>query len=420
MGVTLESIDLVDPDVYAERVPFEWFDYLRREHPVSWHREPTPNHGFWAVTRHADLDRVINEPATFSSGRGGVILEEMQPDEMEARRSMMETDPPRHTRLRRIVSPQFGPRAIREYEPFARDLARRVLDLALPRAEFDFVEHVAREFPIRVLARILGVPDQDTDQLIAWGDRMIGNMDPEFTEAVVGRDDTSAYRLLPFRSPAAEEVTVHGHAMAELRRDDPRDDLVTRLVHAEVDGHKLTKPEFDNFFSLLVVAGNETTRHTITHGMRAFMENPDQWRRLLDDPSLMPLATEEILRYASVTMQFRRTATRDVELRGQVIREGDKVVVWFLSANFDEEVFTDPYRFDVGRDPNPHVAFGSGGPHFCLGGPLARMEIRVLFEELLPRLSTIEPAGPISRLRSNFINGIKHMPVRVTEVARRS
>ena len=413
MSVTLESIHLVDPDVYAERVPFEWFDYLRREHPVSWHPEPPPNRGFWAVTRHADLEAVIKDPATFSSARGGVILEEMQPDEMEARRSMMETDAPRHTRLRRIVSPQFGPRAIREYEPFARDLARRVLDRALPLGEFDFVEHVSREFPIRVLARILGVPDEDTDQLIAWGDRMIGNMDPEFTDAVVGRDDTSAYRLLPFRSPAAAELTEYGHAMAELRREDPRGDLVTKLVHAEVDGHSLTRPEFDNFFSLLVVAGNETTRHTITHGMLALLNNPHQWRRLVDEPSLMPTATEEILRYGSVTMQFRRTATRDAVLHGQGIREGDKVVVWFISANYDDEVFPDPYRFDVGRDPNPHVAFGAGGPHFCLGGPLARMEVRVLFEELLPRLSAIEVTGPISRLRSNFINGIKHMPVRV-------
>lgn len=403
-------IDLADPDSFVERVPFDRFELLRREHPVSWQEEPEPNQGFWAVTRYGDLDRIINDPATFSSAQG-ITLEEMRPDELAARRSMMETDPPRHTRLRRIVSPLFSPRAIRDYEPFCRELARDIVDRALELGEFDFVEEISRQLPIRVLARILGVPDEDTDQLITWGDRMIGNQDPEFTDAVVGRDDTSAFRLLPFRSPAAAELTAYGHAIAELRRDDPRDDLVTKLVHAQVDGQALTAPEFDNFFSLLVVAGNETTRHTITHGMLALLDHPDQLRAVTEDPSGLPAAVEEMLRWGSVTMNFRRTATRDVELRGETIRRGDKVMVWFISADFDDDVFPDPYRFDVTRRPNPHVAFGSGGPHFCLGAPLARMEIRVMFEELLPRVASAEPTGEIRRLRSNFINGIKHMPV---------
>ena len=407
-----DSIDLADPDSYVERFPFEWFEYLRRERPVLWHEEAAPNRGFWAVTRYRDLDRVINDPATFASGHG-ITLEEMQEDELAARRSMMETDPPRHTRLRRIVSPLFSPRSIREYEPFCRELARDIVEAALSKGSFDFVEDVSRQLPIRVLARILGVPDQDTDELITWGDRMIGNMDPEFTNAVVGRDDTSAFRLLPFRSPAAAELTDYGHAIAELRRDDPREDLVTKLVHAEVDGHRLTVPEFDNFFSLLVVAGNETTRHTITHGMLALLEHPESMRRLTDDPTLMPAAVEEMLRWGSVTMNFRRTATRDVEVGGELVRRGDKVMVWFISADYDDEVFVDPNRFDITRQPNPHVAFGSGGPHFCLGAPLARMEIRVMFEELLPRVRSIQATGEIKRLRSNFINGIKHMPVTV-------
>ena len=407
-----DSIDLADPDSYVERFPFEWFEYLRRERPVLWHEEASPNRGFWAVTRYRDLDRVINDPATFASGEG-ITLEEMRPGELAARRSMMETDPPRHTRLRRIVSPLFSPRSIREYEPFCRELAVDIIETALRKGALDFVEDVSRQLPIRVLARILGVPDEDTDQLITWGDRMIGNMDPEFTDAVVGRDDTSAFRLLPFRSPAAAELTAYGHAIAELRRDDPREDLVTKLVHAEVDGQRLTVPEFDNFFSLLVVAGNETTRHTITHGMLALLEHPDQMRRLMDDPSLMAVAVEEMLRWGSVTMNFRRTATRDVDVGGEAIRRGDKVMVWFISADYDGEVFVDPNRFDITRQPNPHVAFGSGGPHFCLGAPLARMEIRVMFEELLPRVRSIERNGEIKRLRSNFINGIKHMPVTV-------
>jgi cytochrome P450 len=411
------EIDLANPDSYVEQVPFEWFAWLRRNQPVSWQPEPPPNHGFWAVTRHRDVAAVINDPATFSSAPG-VTLEEMRPDELEARRSMMETDPPRHSRMRRIVSPLFSRRSIGEYEAFCRDLAREVLDRALPREDLDFVEEVSRQLPIRVLARVLGVADDDVDQLIDWGDQMIGNMDPEFTDAVVGRDDTSAYRLLPFRSPAAAELTGYGHALALRRRDDPRNDLVSKLVHAEVDGQRLTRPEFDNFFSLLVVAGNETTRHTITHGMLALMRAPEQLRRLTEQPGLIATAVEEMLRYGSVTMQFRRTAARDVELGGQLLRAGDKVVAWFIAADYDEEVFADPARFDPARfdpagDPSPHFAFGCRGPHFCLGAPLARMEIKVLFEELLPRLAGIQQTGPAPRLRSNFINGVKHLPVRV-------
>jgi cytochrome P450 len=411
-GVDPGEIDLANPDSYVERVPFEWFAWLRRNQPVSWHPEPPPNHGFWAVTRHRDVAAVVNDPATFSSARG-VTLEEMLPDELEARRSMMETDPPRHSRMRRIVSPLFSRRSIGEYEGFCRELARGVVERTLPREEFDFVEEVSRQLPIRVLARVLGVPDDEVDRLIDWGDQMIGNMDPEFTQAVVGRDDTSAYRLLPFRSPAAAELTAYGHALAGLRRDDPRNDLVSKLVHAEVDGQRLTRPEFDNFFSLLVVAGNETTRHTISHGMLALIREPEQLRRLAAAPELIPFAVEEMLRYGSVTMQFRRTASRDTELGGRRIRAGDKVVAWFIAADYDEEVFASPDRFDPARDPNPHFAFGARGPHFCLGAPLARMEIKVLLEELLPRLAGVEQTGPAARLRSNFINGVKHLPVRV-------
>ena len=409
----LTDIDLASHDFYVDEVPHWAFRLLREKDPVHWQPESPPNHGFWAVMKHDDVDTVLNDPSTFSSQRAGVILEEMAPDELQARRSMMELDPPRHTRMRKIVSPLFTPRAVREYEGYCRDLARQILDRALERQEFDFVEEISAQLPIRVLARILGVPDDDTDQLIAWGDRMIGNADPEYTDAVVDKVDTSAYRLLPFRSPAAAELTAYGHRMAELREADPHNDLVSKLVLAEVEGERLTKVQFDNFFSLLVVAGNETTRHSITHGMLALIEHPEEMERLASDLSLMPTAVEEILRWGSVTMQFRRTATRNTELRDVRISEGDKVVVYFISAGFDEEVFMDPYRFDITRNPNPHMAFGSGGPHFCLGAPLARMEIRVMFEELLPRLKRVELAGPISRLRSNFINGIKHMPVRV-------
>jgi cytochrome P450 len=411
--VLITEIDLASPDFFVPAPPHEALRVLREHDPVHWQPEPLPNHGFWAVTKYRDLETVMHDPLIFSAERAGVILEEMAPDELAARQSMMETDPPRHTRLRKIVSPLFTPRAVKEYESYCRELARAILDKALAEREFDFVEAISRELPIRVLARILGVPYEDTDRLIEWGDRMIGNADPEYADLVVGRDDTSQYRLLPFRSPAAAELCDYGHAMADRRRDDPQEDLVSKLVHAEVDGQSLTTVEFDNFFSLLVVAGNETTRHSITHGMLALMDHPGDLHRLAADPSLIPAAVEEMLRWGSVTMQFRRTATRDTELGDVPVREGDKVVVYFISANYDEEIFADPFRFDIAREPNPHVAFGSGGPHFCLGAPLARMEMRVMFEELLPRLARVELVGLVSRLRSSFINGIKHMPVRV-------
>jgi len=257
------------------------------------------------------------------------------------------------------------------------------------------------------------VPDQDLPMCVELGDAMIAQADPEYSRAVIDKEDTSEYRLLPFRSPAAVELMAYGHDLAERRRADPRDDLVTKLVQSEVDGERLTKAQFDNFFCLLIVAGNETTRHAITHGTKALVDHPDQWQRLRDDPALIPLAAEEILRYGSPTMHFRRTTLRDVEVQGTTIHEGDKVVVWFVSGNYDEDVFPNAERFDVGRDPNPHMAFGSGGPHVCLGAHLARLEVRVMFEEIVPRLKDLEITGPIERLRSNFINGVKHMPVKV-------
>ncbi len=409
---TLEAIRLWDHDFFTQEVPHWAFELLRGEDPVHWQEEPAPNRGFWAVTRFRDIEQVLADPRTFCSSRG-VTLEEQSPEELEARRSMIDMDPPHHTRLRRIVSRLFTRSAVAGYEDFCRELARRVLDRALPKEEFDFVEEVSRELPIRILARIMGVPEADTPRIIEWGDSMIAHADPEYSRAVIDREDTTDYRLLPFRSPAALDMMAYAHALADERRREPRDDLVTKLINAEVDGQRLTEQEFDNFFCLLAVAGNETTRHAISHGMLALMEHRDQWRRLLEDPGLMPLATEEILRWGTPTMHFRRTATRDVELGGKRIREGDKVVVWFVSGNRDEEVFPEPHRFDVGRDPNPQMSFGSGGPHVCLGAHLARLEIRVMFEELLPRLTDIELTGPVVRLRSNFINGIKHMPVRV-------
>ena len=256
------------------------------------------------------------------------------------------------------------------------------------------------------------MPQDDAPQLIAWGDKMIANQDPDLSAAVVDRVDTEEYRHLPFRSPAALEVWSYADRQRELREADPADDVIQALTVAQAEGI-LSPADYHNYFSLLMIAGNETTRHTISAGMLALMEHPEQLQRLQDDPSLITPATEEILRWATPVLHFRRTATVDTELRGQRIAAGEKVVTWYVSANRDEEVFADPDRFDVTRRPNDHVTFGPGGPHFCLGAHLARLETKILFQELLPRLRSIELTGPVERIRSNFVNGVKRMPVRV-------
>jgi cytochrome P450 len=410
-GRRLEDVSLENDD-FAERVPHETFALLRREAPVWWYDWPH-GRGFWCVTKHADVVSISRDTKTFTSEQGA-NLEDLDEEQRTARQSMLETDPPRHTRLRGLVGPPFTPRAVKAYELALRELTAAVLDRALPLGEFDFVEEIAKQLPIRVLARLLGAPDEDTDPLIAWGDRMIGNTDPELTDVLHDSPESERYRLLPFRSPAALELFEYGHRLAAERRREPSDDLVSKLVHAEIDGERLSEREFDTMFLLLVVAGNETTRQAIAHGMLALAEHRDQWEQLRENPELVWTAgADEILRWSSPVLHFRRTATRDVELRGQTIRAGEKVVVWYVSANFDEEVFEDPLRFDVGRRPNAHVTFGGGGPHYCLGAHLAKLEVQVMFDLLLPRLAGLELLGPPERMRTNFTNALKRMPVRV-------
>ncbi|MGH3050333.1 MAG: cytochrome P450 [Gaiellaceae bacterium] len=411
--LTLDDVDL-ENDVFAERIPHETFELLRRDDPVHFY-DWQGGKGFWCVTKHADLVAVHKDTETFSSETGATALEDLDEEQIEARKSMLDTDPPVHSRLRGLVSQPFTPRVVRGYEEALRQLTEGVLDRALPLGEFDFVEEIAKELPIRVLVRLLGVPESDTGKLIEWGDGCIGNTDPELTTVVHGSPESEEYRLVPFRSPTVLDIFDYGHWLAEQRRDDPRDDLVSKLVHAEVDGQKLTKQEFDTMFLLLVVAGNETTRQAIAHGMHALVEHRDEWRRLEGSPDLIwRTGADEMLRWATPVLHFRRTATRDVELRGKTIRAGDKVVVWYVSANFDEEVFDDPYRFDVGRSPNKHVVFGGGGPHYCLGAHLAKLEVQVMFDLLLPRIADLELTGPVERMRTNFTNALKRMPVRVT------
>jgi cytochrome P450 len=412
--VTLTLADVkLDNDAFAERVPHDTFTLMRHEAPVHWYDWEWGN-GFWCITRWDDIVAVLKDWRTFSSETGATALEDLDPDQLEARQSMLDTDPPEHTRLRAIVNKGFTPRAVAAYEDLLRDLTRVILDRALPKGEFDFIEEIAKMLPIRVLCEILGVPQEDNGSLIEWGDKMIANTDPDMGGLHPGSPESAEYRLLPFRSPTALELFEYGHRIAAERRKHPKDDLVSKLVTWEdEDGRRLTEREFDTMFLLLVVAGNETTRQAIAHGMLALMEQPEQMERLRGDPSLMRTAADEILRWSSPVIHFRRTATVDTEVRGVPIAAGDKVVVWLMSGNYDELQFADPHSFDLARRPNPHVAFGRGGPHFCLGAHLAKLEVNVMFEELLPRLGSIKLTGPALRIQSNFTNALRTMPVRV-------
>ena len=418
----ISPVDILSHDVYEQAIPHAAFARLRREMPVAWHPEPGDNAGFWAVTRWADLVAVHRDHQTFSSQVGGTELEELErdPEAREARRTMLETDPPEHTRLRRMVSRNFTRRSMDRWTEAARELTAGIFEEALPEAggngagttrgaEVEFVGAVARRLPILMISRILGVPDRDTGSLFDWADRIIYHADPDYSEVVFDREDTDPYRLLPFRSPTSTRVFAYARQLADSKRQHPADDVVSLLVAAD----ELSSQNFNTLFLLLVIAGNETTRHALNHGALALAERPDALDRLRAEPALLSSATEEILRFASPQIHFRRTAMIDTEIAGVPVVAGDKVVTWYLSANYDEEAFSDPYTLDLGRDPNRHVTFGGGGPHFCLGSWLARLEVRVFLEELLRRDVRMQVCGEVRRVRSNFINGLKQLPLHV-------
>ena len=406
------AVDLTDLDMWARGVPFAEFARLRREAPVAWHAEARPNSGFWSVHCYQDILTASRDVATFSSARG-ISFEEPTDDDMAARRTIIDTDPPEHTKLRKIVTGSFSQRAVAVYQHFVEQLTERVLDDRLRDGELEFVDAVAKEVPIRVLARIMGLPEYDLDRFIDLGDRLIANTDPDVTDVVWGRDDTDAYRKFPFRSPYGKQLWDLGREVVAGRLRAPGDDLLSTLLRAEVDGDRLSETDLDNFFSILVVAGNETTRIANAQGVLAFCEHPEQWQRLRADPCLLPAAADEVLRWTCPTHFMRRTATTDTVFGGAQIRAGDKVVLWYVSGNRDDAEFTDPDVFDIGRSPNRHLSFGRGGPHLCLGAHLARLEVRVVLGALARRVAGFELAGPPRRIRSNFTNGLRELPVRV-------
>jgi len=404
------DLDLLDLDMFQRGEQDEVFARLRREAPVSWQEHPH-GRGFWSVVQHGDVVTVNRDATLFSSELGSISL--LDPDEranavgVDTRGAMMiATDPPRHTRYRRLVNSGFTPRTMKAIEQSLAGRATNIIDLVIERGSCDFVTDVAAELPLQAIADIMGVPQEDRGRLFDWSNRMVGLDDPEYAST----DGTVA----------SAELYAYVNDLARQRRGDPRDDIVTALVNAEIEGDSLSEVEFDMFMLLLTLAGNETTRNSTSWGMWALIENPEQYALLRDRPDLIDSAVEEILRWASPVLHFRRTATADTELHGQRIAKGDKVVMWHISANRDERVFAEPFRFDITRTPNNHVAFGGGGPHHCLGAYLARMQLRLMIGEIVARIPDMELAAKPELLRSNVLRGVKHMPVVFTPGARAS
>jgi cytochrome P450 len=401
-----DDIDLTDLDRFAAGFPHHVFDALRRESPVWFHpaTEHTPGgEGFWVLSRYADIVDAAADAAIYSSETGGdreaggTTLEDMAREwAIGVLLNMM--DDPRHGKFRRLLTPSVAPRTLAAIEENLRGRAVRVVDAALAKGDCDFLVDVAAELPLQAVAQLVGVPQDDRHRLLNWANVTLDYEDREVGEATVRTQQASA------------EMFAYGTTLLELKRREPADDLLSVVSHGLIDGEPLTDMEQHMFFSLIIAAGSETTRNSIAVGTLALTEHPDAVDRLRDDRSLLPSAVEEILRWASSTPYNRRTATRDVEIRGQHIRAGDKVTLWWASANRDESVFADPYTFDITRNPNPHLAFGRG-THFCLGAALARMEIRVVLDALLDKVGQVSVTGPVEYVRSNKHAGVRHMPV---------
>jgi methyl-branched lipid omega-hydroxylase len=413
-SLALDEIKLGDLEQWLRPDREGIFAKLRAEAPISFHDEMLPPEdstfqqgpGFWALTRYADVMQVSRDPETFHSAPS-VNIPDIPAEIAEWLGSMINMDAPKHTKMRLIVNRGFTPRQVAKIEQSVRDQARDIVDNIAARGECDFVGDIAAALPLQIICDMMGIPRADTKHIFELTNVILGVGDPEYVQTME--------QLMA----AGMELFQYGLQLAEDRLQEPRDDITTALMHAEVeDGgekHRLSTSELGSFFLLLVVAGNETTRNAISHGLLALTEHPEQRRVWLDDfEGVSPTAVEEIVRWATPVIHFRRTATRDTVVGEQEINAGEKVVMFYNSANRDERGFPDPYRFDVRRTPNEHVGFGAGGPHFCLGANLARREIKVMFEELFRRLPDIEVSGEPAMLQSAFIHGIKRMPCRWT------
>jgi cholest-4-en-3-one 26-monooxygenase len=400
--IDFSDIDLTDSKAFVGSVPHEWFTFLRKNAPVWWHEE-TDGPGFWAVTGYEDCNTVNRDYGRFSSHAKATYMWDMPDEDLLLQQLiMLNMDPPIHTRYRRLVNKGFTPRVVNELHDRIHGATDSIIDDVIEKGSADFVTAISAELPLVVIADLLGVPNEDRHKMFDWSNQMIGNADPEYQNS----DDVAMV--------ASTELYAYASKLYAEKRIDPHEDLMSVLTGVELEGEHLSDLELELFFLLLTVAGNETTRNLISGAMVAFFENPDQWELLRNDRSLLPSAVEEMLRYVTPVMNFRRQSTGETELSGQTIKDDQKVIFFHISANRDEMVFEDPHRFDITRKPNPHIAFGGGGPHFCLGANLARMEIRVMFEHLLDRIPDIRLDGNVERLQSAFINGVKHIPVAFT------
>ena len=405
MSATVPTgFDPTDPDIYVDRVPHEEFLAMRQTAPVHWveqtegARAGFNDTGYWAVSKHVDVAAVSKNNKDFSTHENGAIIRfapDMTRDQVEAQRVMLiNIDPPDHTKVRQIISRGFTPRAINALHDRLAERSESIIKEAVGRGSGNFVEDIAAELPLQAIADLLGVPQEDRRKLFDWSNQMLGYDDPEYDV------DPEA---------ASIEILTYAMAMAADRKENPRDDIVTKLVHADVDGHALTDDEFGYFVILLTVAGNETTRNAITHGMNAFFENPEQWEIFKEQRP--ESAVDEVIRWATPVTVFQRTALNDVEVGGQLVSAGQRVGLFYASANHDSDVFADPDRFDVLRDPNPHLSFGGHGAHYCIGANLARLEVKLILNALADHAPDISKAGEPRRLRSGWINGIKDLQV---------
>ncbi|MFE3960755.1 cytochrome P450 [Nocardia sp. NPDC059091] len=403
------GFDFTDPALWESRNPVAEFAQLRRTSPVWWNAQQDESSGgfrdggYWVISKHEDIKEISRKPELFSSQRKGSIIRlpgQITIDQIELTSALLvNMDPPKHTKIRRIISKGFSPRAVESLRVALTERAERIVHAAKQEGRGDFVEQVACELPLQAIAELLGVPQEDRRKLFDWSNQMLNYDDPEYVDTAT--TDTS--------TNASAEILGYAWNMAEQRRANPGDDIVTQLVNADLDGEALGSDEFGFFVILLAVAGNETTRNAITHGMKAFVDHPDQWE--LFKRQRPRTAADEIIRWATPVTAFQRTASADTEIGGRLIRQGQRVGLFYSSANFDEEAFVDPFTFDVTRDPNPHLAFGGTGAHFCVGANLARLEIDLMFNAIADAMPDLAQLAEPERLRNGWINGIKHWQV---------